>query len=235
MKVAIMQPYLFPYIGYFQLINAVDTFVFYDDVNFIKSGWIHRNRVLIKGEPKYFSVPLSNQSSFIEISKTEINEKLYETRNSQFLKSLQINYSKAPFFQETFNLVESVLKTTKKTIADLAIDSTKEICNYLSITSKFKKSSMHFSETPHLKGGERLIEMCKMLESKSYINPIGGLELYDKKIFKEQGLDLLFLKSNPIVYKQFSNEFIPNLSIIDVLMFNSKEQVREMLNQYELV
>jgi hypothetical protein len=123
----------------------------------------------------------------------------------------------------------------KKTIAELSVDAIKLVSSELGITTTFKKSSEHFSNSLVLKGSDRLIEICKATNSKTYINPIGGIELYDKEEFETEGLNLFFLKSKPIEYKQFNNEFVPGLSIIDVMMFNSKAEIREMLNQYELV
>jgi len=231
-----MQPYVFPYIGYFQLVHAVDTFVFYDDVNFIKQGWINRNRVLLNGEPFLFTIPVEQISSFKEIRHVNMHERNYKIWSGKFLKSLSLSYSKAPFFTPTYNLVQNVLASNVTSISDLAEATVKMIFQYLGINKKFLESSIDFSESKGMEPADRLIAICNKLNAEQYINPIGGVELYDKAYFKNKGIDLSFLKAfSNITYKQGSNkEFVPWLSIIDVMMFNSKEEIRAMLNLYTL-
>lgn len=236
MKLAIMQPYIFPYIGYFQLIKSVDTFVFYDDVNFIKGGWINRNKILVNDKEFMFTISLSNPSSFTLISETLICEKKIRRNNVKLLKSIEQSYRKAPYFKLVFPLIDDFFTSfDKTTISEFAIDSVKLVSNYLNLKTEFKKSSLNFDKTKGLDKAERLIAISKKEEAIYYINPIGGLDLYDKKEFDSKGVKLNFLKSKPIEYKQFNNKFKPWLSIIDVMMFNSKKQILEMLNEYELI
>jgi hypothetical protein len=235
MKLAIMQPYIFPYIGYFQLINTVDTFVFYDDVNYIKGGWINRNKILVNKAPYLFSIALNNSSSFIAINQTKLNSDKFAKGNEKLLRTIEQSYKKAPYFDNVFPLINDFLLDYKKlTISDLAIDSVLLISKYLELKTEFKVSSLHFPETKGFDKIDRLIEICKKEQVSNYVNPIGGLELYDKNQFRNHNLKLNFLKSNPIEYKQFNNEFVPWLSILDVMMFNSKTRVLSMLNEYEL-
>lgn len=231
-----MQPYLFPYIGYFQLINAVNKFVIYDDVNFIKQGWIHRNKIMVQGQSFMFGVPLVNQSSFLKINETYINHKLYDSWKSKFLTTLEQSYKKAPFFKETYELVVSVFNNdvSGKPIADLAVDSIIKVSEYIGIDVEFVKSSSVY-KNDDLKAKDRVLDICNIEKSEHYVNLSGGMHLYAKDEFKENGLELSFVKSLPIEYTQFKNEFIPWLSIIDVMMFNSPEVIKVMLNQYELV
>ncbi len=232
MKVAIMQPYIFPYIGYFQMVNAVDAFVFYDDVNYINRGWINRNRILIQGEAKYFTIPLIKSSQNKLINEIEIDA---QSRNfNKIIKAIHIAYKKAPFFTETFEIVNRVLEKEYGTIADLAMESVKQCADYLGISTNFYKSSAHFPETKGREKAERLQAICKHLDADMYINAIGGQELYSKEDFVRQAIELYFIKSLPMEYKQFKNNFVPWLSIIDVLMFNSKEKVKVFLNAYDL-
>lgn len=234
MTIAVMQPYIFPYIGYFQMINASDIFVFYDDVNFIKQGWINRNRILVSKRDFLFTVPLQKQNSFVLIKNTLINKNLYTNWRSKFIQTLFQNYKKAPFYQEVSILVENVLRFDTDSIGDLAIHSVKETSNYLGIKTQFKTSSTAY-QNKRLERQERLIDICNKERAEHYINALGGQELYQKEDFSKQGIKLDFMKCLPIEYKQFKNEFVPWLSIIDVLMFNSKGQVIKMLNEYELV
>lgn len=236
MKLAIMQPYLFPYIGYFQLINSVDKFVIYDDVNFIKQGWINRNNILVQGKPYLFTLPLINQSSFSKINEVFINNTLYESWRKKILRTLEQSYKKAPFYKEIYCLVDNVLDVGAQNIDISAISrkSFVDTSKYLDINTEFIYSSSVY-ENENLSGKKRVIDICKKENAMHYINPIGGQELYDFDFFKEHGLELSFIKTLPIEYNQFKNEFTPWLSIIDVLMFNSIEETKLLLDKYELV
>lgn len=234
MKLAIMQPYFMPYIGYFQLINLVDKFVFYDDVTFIKQGWINRNQILINDQAKLFSVPLSNASSHTLIKDVLISDIRYEKWKKSFLSTIMFNYKKAKNYEIVEALIERILLTPPKTISDLAIKSVIEMSNYLDLDTEFDVSSQNYGNT-HLSGQDRVLDICQKENANTYINPIGGMELYSRDIFSERKIELMFISAHKTIYKQFSSDFIPFLSIIDVLMFNDKKQVLEMLNNFDLV
>jgi hypothetical protein len=234
MKLAIMQPYLFPYIGYYQLINAVDKFVVYDDVNFIKQGWINRNYVLVNGKPYLYTVPLENQSSFCKINETIINQKFYPIWRKKFLKTIEQNYNKAPFFNEVFPMIKSVFDINTNNLSVLAVNSLNIVSNYIGITTVFEESSAIY-QNQNLTSQDRVLDICKKENASVYINPIGGLELYSEKYFSENNIKLNFIKSPTINYNQFNAEFVPNLSIIDVLMFNDVSTIKEFLTNYELI
>lgn len=231
-----MQPYIFPYIGYYQLINYVDKFVVYDDVNFIKQGWINRNNLLVQGKPFLFTIPLKEPSSFSKINEIYVNYNLFIPWKNKFLKTLEQSYKKAPYFQNVYDLVEKVMDFTEAEakISEIATKSIVDTCNYLHIDTQFVLTSA-FYENDSLSGKERVIDICEREGASRYINPIGGQELYDKDYFKSRGLELNFMKSQPLTYKQFNNEHIPWLSIIDVLMFNSVEEVKGFLDNYDLI
>lgn len=235
MKIAIMQPYFFPYIGYFQLVNAVDVFVLYDDVNFIKQGWINRNKILNAGSAMMFSIPLKNASSFKLINETEINNELYDKWRNKFMRTLEQAYGKAPFFNEIYKLICNILNSDNVLISEIANNSIITVSNYLGLVTKFKLSSDSYSETNSMNKETRLIEIVKRNNANIYINPIGGAELYTKESFLKKDIELNFIKSKQIVYKQFDKQFLPWLSVIDVLMFNNIEEIKVILNQYELV
>ncbi|MCH8535208.1 MAG: WbqC family protein [Flavobacteriaceae bacterium] len=232
-KLAIMQPYIFPYLGYFQLVNAVDTFVFYDDVHFIKRGWINRNKILVNGTEKLISFPCIKASQNKLINEVEID--LQQKEYKKLLQSISMAYKKAPYFEEVFPVIEKVFLSEATNIASLAIDSIKEVMNYLGITKQFKISSEAFATSKGLEKQERLIQITLTEKVSTYINALGGQELYSKDDFKKEEIDLFFLKASLPEYPQFSDAFVPGLSIIDVLMMNSKAEVKAMLNQYELI
>lgn len=231
-KVAIMQPYIFPYLGYFQLINAVDIFVFYDDVNFIKQGWINRNKILVNGKGTLFTVPISGVSSFELIHNTEINRKMYGVWRKKILKSITQSYSKAPYFEQVKPVIERVLGKEYQNISDLAIMSIKEVLSYLGMQKKTFISSQVFGETKGVEKADRIIEICRKIDAQHYVNPSGGINIYDKDYFASQNITLSFIKNELPEYQQFGKPFISGLSIIDIVMFNSIEECKKMLNTY---
>ena len=227
-----MQPYIFPYVGYFQLINAVDKFVIYDDVNFINKGWINRNRILNNGKDSLFSIPLKEASQNKLINEIEVNwDGVWK---SKFLKTLEQCYKKAPYYQEVLTVIEQTLNVDNEPISKVIENNLRLICHYLDIKTEIISSSAIYQNS-HLKAQERILDICLQEETTQYINPIGGLELYDKDFFESKNISLNFIKSKSIEYPQFKNDFVPWLSIIDVLMFNSKDKIKEFLDNYELV
>lgn len=232
MKVAIMQPYIFPYIGYFQMINAVDFFVLYDDVNYIKGGWINRNKIVVNGSEKLFTIPLDGASSFKLINEIEINKTSKEYR--KILVTIEQSYKKAPYFKDTFPLIENIFNSDNILISDFIANGMTMICKYLNIKTEIYTSSVKFAESKGLPKEERIVNICQTLGASTYINAIGGQELYSKNFFLKHGIDLKFIKSKPIDYNQFNDNFTPWLSIIDIIMFNSVDQINLMLYKYDL-
>ncbi len=230
-----MQPYIFPYIGYFQLIKAVDKFIFYDDVNYIKGGWINRNNILINKNKSLFTIPLDKASPFITINETNINLKIFREWRLKFLKTMEQSYKKAPYYSQTYSIIVKILNQDVEKISQLAINSIVEISNFLNIKTEFELSSESYPLTNKIDRVERLLDICKKNNALDYINPIGGIELYTKEDFIKADIRLHFIKSMPIKYLQFGNEFIEWLSIIDVLMFNSPEKINIMLDDYFLL
>jgi hypothetical protein len=217
MKIAVMQPYFLPYIGYFQMVNAVDTFVFYDNVNYIKNGWINRNK--IQGET-IFTIPLQNQSSNELIQNTKINWNPRQTK--KFLKTIQQTYSKSPYFNEVFSLIEDLIIPQPYTISELAINSVIKFSKYMGINTTFKISSLE----NYLKGEDKvmsLVNICNKEGINYYLNPIGGQSLYDKSTFKLHNIKLNFIKTQP------------SLSIINECFNFSKKELQIKLNNYEII
>jgi hypothetical protein len=232
MKLGIMQPYFFPYIGYWQLINAVDKYVIYDDVNFIKGGWINRNRILMNGKDKLINLQLHNASPNKLIKEVEVLEK--PICNKKLLKTLESCYKKAPYFPDAFPVVESVITQEEKNLARYLEFAIKRVCEYLSIDTVLIVSST-IRKNNELRGQDKVIEICKILGADEYINAIGGQKLYSYSDFATKGIGLKFLQTGDIKYKQFKREFVPNLSIIDVIMFNGPRQINKMLDDYVLL
>lgn len=230
MKVGIMQPYFMPYIGYFQLMKAVDKYVIYNDVNYINRGWVARNNILINERKQLFTIKLQGASQNKHFTEIQVLDDL-----KKLTKTLEMNYSKAPFFQPTMELMNKIFSFPEKRLDLFIKNSFEEILTYLKIDTELILSS-NIKKDDSLKGQDKILDICKRLKADTYYNAIGGKELYDKKEFAKNGISLCFLRTNEnLQYKQFSKmDFIPNLSIIDVLMFNSQKDIYKMLDAYTL-
>lgn len=233
MKIAIMQPYFCAYIGYYQLINSVDTFVIGDNFQYTKRGWFNRNRILNNGTDRIFTIPVKKDSSFLNVNLRYLAENSIKAR-MKTLRHIQSFYKKAPFFSQNYPLVRRLFIQEIDNLFDFIYFSVVELCSNLDIKTKIILNSSldidHNIKPPQ----NNVIESCKFLKTDTYINPIGGKELYDKESFIKEGIDLKFIKSKYIEYLQFERKFVPWLSIIDVLMFNDIDQIKSYLNEYEL-
>jgi hypothetical protein len=244
LKIAIMQPYFFPYLGYFQLIQAVDHFIFYDDVQFIKQGWIHRNRILLQGQPHFLTIPLKHFHFEAPIRSVEIAQSNGTPWQTKMIKMLQQAYSKAPFFHDVFPWVSELILSDPSSISELSKNSILETCRYLNIKKKrFSTSSQDFMATL-LHGEARVIDLCQQAKGTTYINLSGGVDLYNPESFDKANLTLQFIRMNPLEYPQTlgqnrsntpstSPPFVPNLSMIDVMMFNPPEAILTQLENYQ--
>ncbi len=240
MKVGMMQPYLFPYLGYFQLIHACDYFGIADDVQYINKGWINRNKILNRSDALSFSFSVK-KGPFNAPIKDRLYAENIDYEKKKFIKILTQCYSKAPQFETVLGLVKEILDFSGKGVSEFNINQLQKICDYLEIKTVFilsKSWDNNYVEEENDSPEQKLIKKLKNLQGiicENYINAIGGMELYSKKEFAEKGIELNFLKMKNISYEQFSSGFVPYLSIIDVLMFNTKGQIKELLNQFELV
>jgi len=226
MKMAIMQPYLFPYLGYFKLLSEVNRFVFLDDVNFINKGWINRNRLLFSGGVRYFTVPLSHASQNARICEIQVSSD--KSWKKKFEASILQSYSKAPCFEQVFSLVSSVLFGDHTMISEMAKESVLRVSEYLSLPVEFVSTSGIY-QNQTLKAEDRILDICRHEKSSVYVNLSGGRGLYSAANFAVDGIELVFVDPKLPEYPQFSPSFEPGLSIIDVLMHNSPSEVLEML------
>ena len=228
MKLGIMQPYFMPYIGYWQLMAAVDMYVIYDDVNFIKKGWINRNNILVNGTKQLFTISLEGVSQNKLINEITIADDFVKLR-----KTISMAYSKAPYYKETMELLDMIFTFDSNNLAKFLEHSIRLVARYLGIQTEILLSS-HLEKDNSLKGQEKILDICKRLNADVYYNAIGGQELYDKEKFKANSIDLYFVQSYLHPYKQSKDSFIEGLSLIDVLMWNDINSIRKMLNDYVL-
>lgn len=222
-----MQPYLFPYIGYFQLLAAVDKFVFYDDVNFIKNGWINRNRLILAGATRYITLPLSGASPFLKINQIDVQGG--DGWRRKLVESLRHSYAKAPYFAEVNALFQEVVCSDEQKIGEIAKASVTAVARYLGLDQHFVASSAIYGNES-LSGQARVLDICAREGASHYYNPPGGRALYAEQAFEERGIGLHFIAPRLDPYAQFADTFEPGLSIIDILMFNDRDTVRKMIH-----
>ncbi len=232
-KIGIMQPYFLPYMGYWQLISCVDAFVIYDNIQYTKKGWITRNRFLLNGRDEIFSLSVKADSDFLDIA----DRRLADTFDrDKLIRQLEGAYRKAPHFNDNFPLIEEIILCSEQELSAYIGNSIAVICGYLGIRTPLIMSSQVPSDHRSLKGSEKVISICKAQQATEYINPSGGVDLYDRADFAAQGIKLDFLRSRALNYAQFpGHEFQPHLSIVDVLMFNSRDRTAEYLNEFDII
>lgn len=229
MTIGIMQPYFMPYLGYWQLMAAVDKYVVYDDVNYIKGGWVSRNNILLNGQKYMFTIILKGASPNKLFNEVEIGDDF-----RKFRKTLESAYKKAPYYAETMALLEQIFTYEQKDLGHWMLHQFQCVLDYLDIDTELILSSS-IEKNNELRAKDKVKHICHLLGADTYYNAIGGQELYDKDDFKGDGLSLYFVKTDLMPYTQGKNDFVPGLSMIDVLMFNSKEQVKQLLNAYTLI
>lgn len=234
MKVALMQPYFFPYIGYFQLIHAVDEFIVFDQAQYIRRGWINRNRLLTAHkESIYINVPVHKAPRETKIKDIVIDS----TSNWKETMYHHLSYyRKAPNYAFVMNFLNDCFNSNHSNLSELNTSLLKKVCDLLEINTKFTVLSERFPMLNEINAPDEWgIEVSKALNATTYINAIGGMEFYDQQKYKANGLDIEFIKTDLKPYKQFRDVFVPGLSIIDVMMFNQPKEIKEMLEIHELI
>lgn len=227
---AIMQPYLFPYIGYWQLLHASDSFVIYDDVNYINRGWINRNRILINNAAGLITLPLLQASQNRKINEIDIAPVAQWQR--RMLLTLEMAYRKAPCFPQVFPLFEQILSYESSNLAQFLTYQIQMIANFMGLTTRIVPSSQIYGNT-HLAAQERILDICSREGATRYINAQGGQSLYEPLAFANAGIDLQFIAMRPLPYHQRGKTFTPYLSIIDALMEVGAEGIGPHLAAYD--
>jgi WbqC-like protein family len=231
-KAAIMQPYFWPYPGYFQLIKAVDLFIVYDNIEYTKAGWINRNRLCRDGAAHTFSLPLKKASDFLDVRERELAQ---DFNPGKLLNQFKGAYQRAPYFAQTLPLVERVVRFDAKNLFDFLHHSICATCEHLGITTEIRVSS-DVAIDHDLKKQDKVLALCRAVGASTYINLSGGVGLYSNAAFRAQGIELVFIRAKPFEYAQFQHPFVPMLSIIDLMMFNSIETVEACIScNYELL
>lgn len=234
MIASIMQPYFLPYIGYFQLIAVADVFVVYDNIKYTKKGWINRNRLLANGEASVFSVPLQKASDALDVRERHL---AHDFDRRKLLNVFKGAYGGAPCFKPTMTLLESIIGCTDTNLFGYVQHSLSLVCAHLNLETRIVTSS-DLPIDHQLRSQEKVIALCRSVGASVYVNPVGGTSLYADEAFREQGVELRFLRSRPVEYRQFGAPFVPWLSIVDLLMFNPRETVEAWVksrDQFDLL
>lgn len=227
-----MQPYFLPYIGYFQLIAAVDLFIVYDNIKYTKKGWINRNRMLQNGKDVTFSLPLKRDSDYLNVCQRELAP---DFNREKLLNQFKGAYGSAPYFAQTFPLIEDVVRKGDANLFRFLHFSIVKTCEHLGIATEIRVSS-GVAIDHGVKNQDKVLALCDAVGASVYVNAIGGMDLYSREVFRDRGIELKFIRSKPFEYSQFGDTFVPWLSIIDVLMFNSPDAVRRCIaTHYELI
>ena len=232
MFISIMQPYFFPYIGYFQLMASCDVFVVFDDVQYIQRGWVNRNRILVNGMPQWITLPVAKADHHLPI-----NRRVYlleDPLTRRVRRRIEGAYRDAPYFEETMKVVDEVFGCRDANVAAFNTHLLLRIADRLGITTPVRLASA-VRKCSTLSGQELVVGICASLGASGYINPIGGIGLYQPDRFRQQGLNLRFLQPRATSYSQFGSPHVGSLSIIDVMMFNDVAATKRILSAYELI
>jgi hypothetical protein len=230
--IAMMQPYLFPYLNYFQLIAASDVFVLGDDLQYIKSGWINRNRVLDHNEARMITFPLKRDSFDLGINQRQLSD-TFDDESKRLINVLKHHYSRAPCFPQVMPLLERLIGFPERNLALYIEHAIRGVCTYLHIDTRVVRAS-DLKLPRILDKQDRVIQTAKLFDATLYLNPMGGMTLYDQDYFSRQGLALKFMQMDEISYLQYRLPFVSNLSIIDVMMFNDVQRIQALLGCYSL-
>jgi len=232
-KVGIMQPYFLPYIGYWQLMHHVDIFVIYDDIEYTKKGWINRNRFLVNGQPETFTLPLKKDSDFLSVSERRLSE-AFSVEKVKVMRRMEAAYRNAPYFQEGKDLLADIFASSEANLFRFILQSIEHVRARLGMTNQLVISSM-LGIPQQLKGQARVIAICKALGATDYINPIGGVDLYNEQAFLAEGIRLHFQQVRPFTYRQCQELFVPYLSVLDIIMFLGSQGAMELLPDMDLL
>jgi hypothetical protein len=229
---AIMQPYFLPYIGYYQLIASVDLFIVYDNIKYTKKGWINRNRILQQDHAVPFSVPLKKASDYLDVRDRELADEFSGTR---LLNQVAGAYRGAPYYSQTLPLIERIVLSEERNLFRFLESSIRLTCEHLSILTTIKPSS-EVAIDHALTSQDKVLALCEAVGATTYVNAIGGMDLYSRDNFKTRGIALKFIKATAFTYPQLGSEHVPWLSIVDVLMFNPLSEVEERVQTgYDLI
>lgn len=237
MRLALMQPYFFPYLGYFSLIAATDRWVAYDTPQFPREGWVKRNRVLTMGGSawKYVGIPVVRGPLDTPIHAVRIDSRV--DWRGDILRNLDYyREHRAPYYRETLEFLQRTLHAAHDGLSALLVSCLRATCDHVGLPARIEVfSELNLEVEPTETPQDRVVAIARALEATTYVNLPGGKDLYDRRQFALHGIELLFVAPGLPPYDQHRGDFIPGLSIIDALMWNSPGDVRTLIQNYGLV
>lgn len=237
MRMGMMQPYFFPYLGYFGLIDATDHWIVFDTPQYIRRGWVNRNRVLSTGSAgwKYARIPVASCGSFTPIREIRIATR-QEWQRELFDSLDAYRLRKAPHYQQTISFLQNTLSLRTENLSELLVHCLNCCCQRLDLPFHHRSFSQMKLDLPAIShAGDWALRTSEALNADEYINPPGGRNIFKSAEFEQANIRLTFLQPNLPAYEQGCDTFQPNLSIIDAFMWNSADRVREMISKYDLV
>lgn len=236
MKIGIMQPYFFPYIGYFSLIKYVDKFIFFDTPQYISHGWVNRNRILDqKGNPDYITVPIKKVSRETPIKEIEIS--MDKNWRETIVGKLSVYKRKAPNYDAVINFVKDILYGSEySNLSELNCMSIERTCEMIGLTNDFSVFSKMDLQIGQVNApDEWALYITRALQGDIYVNPPGGQSFFDKEKYESNNIKLQFLESRLRPYIQRIGRFEPGLSILDAMMFCKNDEIKDMLEDYRII
>jgi hypothetical protein len=231
-SVAIMQPFFFPYLGYFSLMKHTDNWIVFDDIRYSNQAWGNRNRILKHPEGwAWINVPVKDHKRETFYSNILIQNEINWKR--KIINQFEYYKIHAPFYKDVLKIIQEVFSEDFSHLVDLNIHAMKKVCEYLKIDFKYTKfSEMNLGINSVQHPGQWALEICKAIKSTNYVNPCEGHPIYDKKEYDDAGISLQFIINRVSPYDQKRAEFEARLSIIDVMMWNSVERVNELIDDF---
>ena len=220
--ISIRQPGYLPYLGFFKKIQSSDIFVYLDDVQYERGDWDNRNKIRTYEGSIWLTVPVLNKFGQ---KLNEVNIANNQDWNKKHRLTIKTNYQKAPYFAKYWKKIDSILSKKWEKLIDLNLALIKYFNSELDLQTRTVKSSeLQINSV----GSQRLLDICKELGAKTYLSGEIGKNYLDEKIFRNEGIKVIYEKFKHPIYHQLHGEFIPNMSIVD-LLFNEGENAREIL------
>lgn len=235
MKIVLMQPYFFPYIGYFTLIKHTDMFVVFDMAQYIRRGWIHRNRILgFHGEPVFVNAQIVKAPQNTPIHQIKL--KSGDGWKEEILKKVEAYRNIAPYYQEVYHLVESCLNASGSSLAELNVHSIIAVSEFLGLSPNMVQlSELNINLEDIQQPDDWGLRVAQYYGADEYINAPGGQEFYSREKYGQNGVEMFFYRAKLPPYNQRTPVFHAGLSIIDVMMFNTKEEIHQMIDDFDIL
>ena len=235
MKLGIMQPYFFPYLGHFDLINLVDEWIVFDTPQYMRHHWVNRNRVLHPNAGwQYITVPLRKHPQDTPINQVQIA--MENDWRNRILRQLEHYRREAPYYKQVAGFLEECFSEASPNLSETNILTLRKTCQRLGISTPFHVfSQMDLALTEDVEGpGDWALNISRVVGASEYVNPPGGAALFNESKFTADNIKLTIQAFMNMIYPCGPYQFEPGLSVLDVMMWNSPEQIKQYLDTCHL-